>query len=122
MDTGRGPTRRRVSSSSSPTAPRGPSRLARARQLLSGAREIGIKSAAIIAATASMELDPELTPAGRIVVAEQPLLAPPAAALFATATPLQLLTERLARVRGTNPDPIRRGDPVYRAAAAAAEA
>ena len=38
------------------------------------------------------------------------------AALVGTATPLQLLTERLARARGTNPDLIRRDDPVYLAA------
>ena len=38
-----------------------------------------------------------------------------------SATPLQLLTERLARARGTNPDPIRRDDPVYVAASEAAE-
>jgi hypothetical protein len=32
-----------------------------------------------------------------------------------------MLTERLARARGTNPDPIRRDDPAYLAAADAAE-
>ena len=85
-------------------------RLARARQLFAGAREIGINSAAILAATASLELDLDLTPAGRIIVAEQSGLPPPAAALFATATPLQLLTEQLARVRGPTFDPARRSD------------
>ena len=45
----------------------------------------------------------------------------PVAALIGSATPLQLLTERLARARGTNPDPIRRDDPVYVAASDAAE-
>jgi hypothetical protein len=43
------------------------------------------------------------------------------AALLGSAAPLQLITERLARARGTNPDPIRRDDPRYRAAAEAAE-
>jgi hypothetical protein len=43
------------------------------------------------------------------------------AALVASATALQLLTERLARARGTNPDLIRRDDPRYRDAAAAAD-
>ncbi len=52
---------------------------------------------------------------------DEPSLPAPVAALFATATPLQLLTERLARARGTNPDPIRRDDPRYLAAADAAE-
>jgi hypothetical protein len=41
------------------------------------------------------------------------------AALLATAVPLQLLTERIARVRGVNPDPIRRDDPAYLRAAEA---
>ena len=60
--------------------------------------------------------------ARRLVVAEAPGLPSALAALTGTATPLQLLTERLARARGTNPDPIRRDDPVYRAASDAAEA
>ena len=66
-------------------------------------------------------LDPALTPAGRLVVPEAPDLPAPVAALIGSATPLQLLTERLARARGTNPDPIRRDDPVYVAASEAAE-
>jgi glutamine---fructose-6-phosphate transaminase (isomerizing) len=41
------------------------------------------------------------------------------AALVTTAVPLQLLTDRLARVRGVNPDPIRRDDPAYLRAAEA---
>ena len=41
------------------------------------------------------------------------------AALVSTAVPLQLLTERVARVRGVNPDPIRRDDPAYLRAASA---
>jgi glutamine---fructose-6-phosphate transaminase (isomerizing) len=45
-----------------------------------------------------------------------------AAALLATAVPLQLLTERIARIRGTNPDPIRRDDPAYLRAAEAPSA
>ena len=39
-----------------------------------------------------------------------------------TAVPLQLLTERIARIRGVNPDPIRRDDPAYLRAAEAPEA
>jgi fructoselysine-6-P-deglycase FrlB-like protein len=42
-----------------------------------------------------------------------------AAALVGTAVPLQLLTERIARIRGVNPDPIRRDDPAYLRAAEA---
>ena len=66
-------------------------------------------------------LDPDLTPAGRLVIPEAPGLPSPVAALLGSALPLQLLTERLARARGTNPDPIRRDDPVYVAASEAAE-
>jgi len=95
-------------------------RLARARQLLAGARVLGIRSAAILAADLDAQLEGQLTPAGRLLVADAPTLPGPVAALFATATPLQLLTERIARARGTNPDPIRRDDPVYKEAAEAA--
>jgi hypothetical protein len=51
------------------------------------------------------------------VVPEATRLPSAIAALLGSATPLQLITERIARVRGTNPDPIRRDDPVYREAA-----
>ena len=68
----------------------------------------------------SASIDPALTPAGRLVVGESPTLPAPVAALIGSATPLQLLTERLARARGTNPDLIRRDDPTYLAAAEAA--
>jgi fructoselysine-6-P-deglycase FrlB-like protein len=95
-------------------------RLARARQLLAGARVIGMRSAAILAADLDGELDPDLTPVGRLLVGAAPTLPGPVAALFGTATPLQLLAERIARARGTNPDPIRRDDPVYKNAADAA--
>lgn len=96
-------------------------RLARARQALEAARVLGLRTAAILAAEIDEELDASLTPAGRLIVDETPSLAPPVAALLGTATPLQLLTERLARARGTNPDPIRRDDPRYADAAAAAD-
>lgn len=97
-------------------------RLARAKQALDAAQVVGIRSAAILAADLDAELQAGLTPAGRLLVREDPSLPAPAAALFGTATPLQLLTERLARARGTNPDLIRRDDPVYLRAAEAAEA
>jgi len=69
----------------------------------------------------SAQLDPDLTPAGRLIVMEAPDLPAPVAALVGTATPLQLLTERLARARGTNPDQIRRDDPIYLAASETAD-
>jgi glucosamine--fructose-6-phosphate aminotransferase (isomerizing) len=96
-------------------------RVARARQALEAARIIGVRAGAILVEGIGAELDAPLTPAGRIVVPEAAWLPPTAAALLSTATPLQLLAERLARLRGTDPDPIRRDDPRYRDAAAAAE-
>ncbi len=96
-------------------------RIARARQALGAARVVGVRAAAIVAAEVDADLDPALTPAGRLVVAEAPELPASVAALIGTATPLQLITERLARARGTNPDLIRRNDPVYLAAAETAE-
>jgi hypothetical protein len=96
-------------------------RLARARQALAAARVVGLRAAAIVAADLDGDLDPELTPAGRLLVTEARTLPAPVAALVGSATPLQLMTERLARARGTNPDLIRRDDPVYLAAAAAAD-
>jgi fructoselysine-6-P-deglycase FrlB-like protein len=98
-----------------------PDRLDRAGKALAAARVLGVRAAAIIAADASAGLDASLTPAGRLVVPEAADLPGPVAALIGTAVPLQLLTERIARARGTNPDPIRRDDPRYLAASAAAE-
>ena len=95
-------------------------RVARAREALAAARVVGIRAAAIVARDVDAALPAELTPAGRLVVEEAPELPPPVAALIGSATPLQLLTERIARARGTNPDLIRRDDPVYRDAADAA--
>ena len=92
-------------------------RIARARQALSAAKVVGIRAAAIVARDVHGQLDGALTPAGRIRVDEAKALPAPLAALLGTATALQLVTERIARARGTNPDLIRRDDPVYLAAA-----
>jgi glucosamine--fructose-6-phosphate aminotransferase (isomerizing) len=92
-------------------------RLARARDALASASVIGLQTAAILAADAASAIPDELTPAGRIVVPEAAGLNAPTAALLGSAIPLQLVTERIGRVRGTNPDPIRRDDPIYRKAA-----
>ncbi len=96
-------------------------RVARARQALAAAHVIGLRAAAIVAADVDAALDAALTPAGRLVVPEATELPAPVAALIGSATPLQLLTERLARARGTNPDLIRRDDPTYLGAAEAAD-
>jgi fructoselysine-6-P-deglycase FrlB-like protein len=97
-------------------------RVARARQALAAARVVGLRAGAILARDVDAAIDAELTPAGRIVVDEAPHLPAPVAALIGSLTPLQLLTERIARARGTNPDLIRRDEPVYAAAADAADA
>jgi fructoselysine-6-P-deglycase FrlB-like protein len=96
-------------------------RLARAGGALRAARGVGMEAAAIIAADAAVDLPTDLTPAGRIVLPEAPALPASVAALLGTATPLQVLTERLARARGVNPDPIHRDVVRYREAAEAAE-
>ncbi len=98
-----------------------PERIERARTALEAAAAIGLRAGAILSTGIAAELDTSLTPIGRIVVPEAPALPAPAASLLATATPLQILVERLARVVGTNPDPIRRTDPAYAEAAARAE-
>jgi glutamine---fructose-6-phosphate transaminase (isomerizing) len=96
-------------------------RVARARQALQAVAVLGVRSAAILARDLDGEIPHDLTPAGRLLVDEAPSLPAPVAALLGTATPLQLLTERIARARGTNPDAIRRDDPRYKAASDAAE-
>jgi fructoselysine-6-P-deglycase FrlB-like protein len=96
-------------------------RLARATGALRAARGIGMVAAAIVAADAAVDLPTDLTPAGRIVIPEAPALPAPVAALLGTATPLQMLTERLARARGVDPDPIHRDVDRYREAAESAE-
>jgi glutamine---fructose-6-phosphate transaminase (isomerizing) len=96
-------------------------RQARATGVLRAARAIGMETAAIVGSDAAVDVPTELTSAGRIVVPESPALPAPVAALLGTATPLQLLTERLARARGVNPDPIHRDVDRYLAAAEAAE-
>jgi fructoselysine-6-P-deglycase FrlB-like protein len=95
-------------------------RVGRARQALMAAQVVGIRVAAILGRDVHGQLDAALTPAGRIRVDEVKALPAPLAAVIGTVTPLQLLTERIARARGTNPDLIRRDDPTYLAAAEAA--
>ena len=96
-------------------------RLERARGVLRAAEVIGMEAAAIVTADIAAELPTELTPAGRIVIPEAPTLPSPVASLLGTATALQLLTERLARARGVDPDAIHRDVEVYRLAADAAD-
>jgi glucosamine--fructose-6-phosphate aminotransferase (isomerizing) len=100
---------------------RGTERVARARQALAAAKVVGVRAAAIVSADVTAALDVALTPAGRIVIPAAASLPAPIASLLGTATALQLLTERIARATGRNPDAIRREDARYLAAAAAAD-
>jgi glucosamine--fructose-6-phosphate aminotransferase (isomerizing) len=95
-------------------------RASRLADALRAARELGIAATAILTADYAAAIPEALTPGGRVVIdAAAPRVGPGAQALLATAVPLQLLTERMARVRGVNPDPIRRDDPRYLRAAQA---
>ena len=97
-------------------------RLVRVRGALAAARVIGMPTAAIVTRAADAAIPAELTPAGRIVVADAPATVPPRwPRCSAVRRPLQTLTERLARARGINPDPIHRDVDRYRQAADAAE-
>jgi fructoselysine-6-P-deglycase FrlB-like protein len=96
-------------------------RIERALQALAAIRVLGVRTAAIVTRGAGALISEDLTPAGRLLIDESPSLPAAVAATIGSATPLQLLTERLARARGTNPDPIRRDDARYGEAAAAAE-
>jgi glucosamine--fructose-6-phosphate aminotransferase (isomerizing) len=97
-------------------------RTTRARQALAAAAATGIRAGAILSAGASGAIPEDLTPAGRIVVPDAASSTSSAeACLFGAAGPLQLVTLGVAAARGTNPDPIRRDDPVYLRAAEVAD-
>ncbi len=118
-------------------------RSARAQQAMAAASRVGARAGGILAEGLDREWPAFLLPAGRILVPEtaavpisglppapglsltpglsSPGLPAPAAALLGTVTPLQLVTERLARARETNPDLIRRDERAYREAASLAE-
>jgi fructoselysine-6-P-deglycase FrlB-like protein len=89
----------------------------RSRAVLRSAQALGMPAAALIAADLGDDVPLSLTPAGRLSVPLAGGLSRMASAALATAIPLQLLAERLARARGTNPDAIGRDDPRQAAAA-----
>lgn len=91
--------------------------LERARAVLRSAAALGMRAAAILADDLATEIPAALTPAGRISVPVTALVPRTAGAAIGSAIPLQLLAERLARARGTNPDTIGREDPRQAAAA-----
>jgi glucosamine--fructose-6-phosphate aminotransferase (isomerizing) len=98
-------------------------RATRVRQALAAVAELGAPAGAILATEASALIPDALTPAGRVEVAPagETRLGTAEVALLGSAIPLQLLTERMARARGVDPDPIRRDDEAYLRAANAAD-
>lgn len=90
--------------------------LERARRVLAAIASLGMPAAALIGADLGDDVPRELTPAGRLAVPETSRLPRVPASLLGAAVPLQLLAERLARARGTNPDTIGREDPAQAAA------
>jgi len=98
---------------------RGAALLDRAASVLRAAEALGMPAAVIAAADLAGAPERALATAGWQSVTLEPSLPRIVAATLASAIPLQLLTERLARARGTNPDTIGREDPRQAAAASA---
>jgi fructoselysine-6-P-deglycase FrlB-like protein len=101
---------------------RGSSLRDRTSSVLRAATALGMPTAVIAAADladAPGHPDVALATTGWQAVPLDPGLPRIVAATLASAVPLQLLTERLARARGTNPDAIGREDPRQAAAASA---
>lgn len=91
--------------------------LERSRAVLRSASALGMPAAAIVAADLGDDIPLPLTPAGRLATPLTAGLPRLVAAALGSAIPLQLLTERLARARGVNPDTLGREDPRHAAAA-----
>jgi glucosamine--fructose-6-phosphate aminotransferase (isomerizing) len=93
-----------------------PTILARAHRLLAAARALAVPTAAILGDDLVGEIDPDETPAGRIVLPHTGRVPAVAGSLLASAVALQLLTERLARARNVSPDTLGREDAAQAAA------
>ncbi|MGH2482824.1 MAG: SIS domain-containing protein [Candidatus Limnocylindria bacterium] len=91
----------------------------RAASVLRAAGALGMPAAVIAAADLARAPERALATAGWHSITLEPSLPRIVAATLASVIPLQLLTERLARARGTNPDTIGREDPRQAAAASA---
>jgi glutamine---fructose-6-phosphate transaminase (isomerizing) len=85
-----------------------PAVLARVHKLLAAAKALAVPAAAIVADEIAGELEPDETPAGRIVLPHTGRVPALAGSLLASAIALQLLTERLARARNVSPDTLGR--------------
>lgn len=88
----------------------------RSRAVLRSAAALGMPAAALLAADLGDNIPSPLTPAGRMAIPLAGALPRQVSAALASAIPLQLLAERLARARGKNPDTIGRDDPRQAAA------
>jgi fructoselysine-6-P-deglycase FrlB-like protein len=88
----------------------------RSARVLSAARALAVPAAAILSAEVAPSVPEDETPAGRIVLPRTGRVGGVAGSLLGSAVALQLLTERLARARGVNPDTLAREDPAQAAA------
>ena len=88
----------------------------RSGRVLAAARALAVPAAAILSAEVAGSVPEEETPAGRIVLPRIGRVGGAAGSLLGSALALQLLTERLARARGVNPDTLGREDPAQAAA------
>lgn len=89
----------------------------RATTVLRAAAELGMPS--VFIGSSEMAGVAAAATVGSQLVPLDPQVSRPVAAILGVVTPLQLLTERLARARGTNPDTIGREHPRQAAAASA---
>jgi fructoselysine-6-P-deglycase FrlB-like protein len=90
--------------------------LTRTRRVLAASGALQLPTAAILGEEASAAIPTEETPGGRIVLPHTGRVPGLAGSLLASAMALQLLTERLARARGVDPDTIGREDAAQAAA------
>ncbi len=88
----------------------------RSTRLLGAASSLSVPAAAILSAEVAASVPESETPAGRIVLPRIGRVGGAAGSLLGSALALQLLTERLARARGVNPDTLGREDPGQAAA------
>ncbi|HET8571647.1 MAG TPA: SIS domain-containing protein [Candidatus Limnocylindria bacterium] len=91
----------------------------RATAILRSTQLLGMPAAVILAADLGDAVPLALTPAGRLPVPLASALPRVVNVALASAIPLQLLAERIARARGINPDLLARDDPRQVAAAEA---
>jgi glutamine---fructose-6-phosphate transaminase (isomerizing) len=93
-----------------------PTILARAHRLMAAAKALAVPTAAIVGDEITGQIEPDETPAARIVLPHTGRVPAVAGSLLASAVALQLLTERLARGRSVSPDTLGREDAAQAAA------